>query len=370
MKFSCEKNTLQTAIGIATRASASKSPNPALEGLLLQADETLCLTGYDLKKGIYTKIEADVEQPGDLVVNAKLFNEMIRRMPDGIVSFKAQDTNIHIKCGKSEFNFIGISAEDFPEISAVSSINEVSLPQNILKNMINQTIFAVSDNEIRPIYTGILFEIQDDELTLVAVDGYRLAKRCEKIQGGKLENCSFVVPGNSLTDVEKICGDSEDPVSIAVGERHISFTIGDTVIISRRLEGDFLNYRKSIPEVFKYKLVVERSELLSTIDRVSLIVNEKNSSPVRMTINMGTIHCMCVTPLGKAEDTCLCEGSGEGMEIGFNDRYLTEALKAASGREKLLLCFNSPSSPCVLTAAEGDENFTYMILPVRLRATE
>ena len=371
MKYSCEKHVLQSAISIAARAVASKSPNQALEGILISAGSQLTLTGYDLKKGIYTTVDAEVEQGGEVVVNARLFGEMIRRMPDGIVSFTAQDNNnVHIKCGKSEVNFVGVSAEDFPELSAVDTINEISIPQKILKNMINQCIFAVSDNDIRPIYTGILFEIEEDELTLVAVDGYRLAKRREKIEAGRMENCKFVVPGNSLNDVERICGDTDELVSISVGGRHISFTIGNTVVVSRRLEGEFLNYRKSIPESFRYTLTVERTELLSAIERVALIINEKNSSPVRMTMNMGNIYCLCVTPLGKAEDICICEGSGEGMEIGFNDRYFSDALKAASGKEKLKICLNSPSSPCVITAADGSDNFTYMILPVRLRAAD
>lgn len=371
MKFTCEKHVLQSAIAIASRAAASKSPNPALEGLLISAAGDLCITGYDLKKGIYTHVEAEVIQPGDIVVNARLFSEMIRRMPEGIVTFSTQiNNNVNVKCGKSEFNFIGIAAEDFPELSAVDSVNEISLPQKILKSMINQTIFAVSDNEVRPIYTGTLFEISEDELTLVSVDGYRLAKRREKIESGRMENCSFVVPGSSLTDIERICTDSDELVSIAVGARHISFSIGATVLISRRLEGEFMNYRRSIPLEFKHVLTVDRAEFLSSIERVALIVSEKNSNPVRLSINDGSIYLMCVTAVGKAEDVCICEGSGDGMEIGFNDRYLSDALKAASGKEKLNICLNSPSSPCIITAADGSENFTYMILPVRLRAAD
>ncbi|MBO5279296.1 MAG: hypothetical protein J6B06_07385 [Lachnospiraceae bacterium] len=159
----------------------------------------------------------------------------------------------------------------------------------------------------------------------------------------------------------------DENVSISVGAKHISFTIGNTVVISRRLEGEFLNYRKSIPENFRYTLTVERSDILSTIDRVSLIVSEKNSSPVRVTFNDGNIDCICVTPIGKAEDICICEGSGEGLEIGFNDRYLSDALKAAAS-EKLNICINTASSPCIISAADGSDKFTYMILPVRLRA--
>ena len=368
MKFSCEKYLLQSACGIASRAAAGKSPIPALEGLLLQASDRLTVTGYDLKKGIYTQLEAEVKEQGSVVVGARLFGEMIRRLPDGIVTISTDiNNNVNVKCGKSEFNFMGISPEDYPEMPVVDGVNNIALPQKILGSMINQTIFAVADNDMRPIYTGTLFDIEGEELTLVAVDGYRLAKRSEKLESARMENCSFVVPGSALADIERICGDSEELVKISVGAKHISFSIGETVVISRRLEGEFLNYKKSIPDSFKYTVKVDRDEFMSAIDRVALIVSERNTSPVRMSFNDGSIDCLCVTPIGRAEDVCSCEGSGEGLQIGFNDRYLKDALKAAA-KEELNVCLNSASSPCIITAADGSENFTYMILPVRLHA--
>ena len=368
MNFSCEKYVLQSACATASRAAASKSPIPALEGLLIQAGDDIRVTGYDLKKGIYTSLEADIKESGSVVVGARLFGEMMRRLPDGIVSISTDiNNNVNVKCGKSEFNFMGISAQDYPEIPEVDPVNKIALPRKILAEMINQTIFAVSANDVRPIYTGTLFEVNGDELTLVSVDGYRLALRREKLEKAKMENCSFVVPGSALSDVERICSDSEDMAEISVGSKHISFSIGGTVVVSRRLEGEFLNYKKSIPDSFKYEVKVDRGEFMSTIDRVSLIVSEKNSSPVRMNIGDGSIHCLCVTPIGRAEDTCSCEGDGEGLEIGFNDRYLKDALKAA-GEDELKVCLNSPSSPCIIRAADGGDSFTYMVLPVRLHA--
>ena len=368
MKFSCEKYLLQSACGIASRAAAGKSPIPALEGLLLQASDRLTVTGYDLKKGIYTQLEAEVKEQGSVVVGARLFGEMIRRLPDGIVTISTDiNNNVNVKCGKSEFNFMGISPEDYPEMPVVDGVNNIALPQKILGSMINPTIFAVADNDMRPIYTGTLFDIEGEELTLVSVDGYRLAKRSEKLESAKMENCSFVVPGSALADIERICGDSEELVKISVGAKHISFSIGETVVVSRRLEGEFLNYKKSIPDSFKYTVKVDRGEFMSAIDRVALIVSERNTSPVRMSFNDGNIDCFCVTPIGRAEDVCTCEGSGDGLQIGFNDRYLKDALKAAA-KEELNVCLNSASSPCIITAADGSNNFTYMILPVRLHA--
>lgn len=368
MKFSCEKRFLQAACNTAGRATAAKSPISALEGLLLEAGKSLKVTGYDLRKGIFTTVEADIAETGSIVVGAKFFGEMIRRMPEGIVTFSSDDDlNIHVSCGRSEFKFMGISAADYPEIPDVNSLKSFTVPQNIMKSMIDQTIFCVATSDVRPIYTGSLFETEGNNLTVVSVDGYRLAKRCETVEDLNIEDGSFVVPGSALSDVQKIATDEEGSVTVSVGKKHISFTVGNTVIISRRLEGEFLNYKKSIPDSFKAVVTVEKNELLSVIERVSLIVSEKNTSPVRFTVNDGIINCRCMTPMGKAEDICCCEGDGKGLEIGFNDRYMADALKA-SGKEKLNLKFNTASSPCVITDAEDSGKFTYMILPVRLRA--
>lgn len=368
MKFTCDKYELQQAVNVCSRATAAKSPVPALEGILITAGDTLRLTGYDLKKGIYTDIDADIEVCGSIVVGARLFGEMIRRMPDGRVSFSTDDNeNVYLKCGKNEYKFMGISTDDYPEIPTIDNGNSMKIPMKILKSMINQTIFAVADTDVRPIYTGAMFEVEEKTLTIVAVDGYRLAKRVEQLNDAKLLKTSFVVPGSSLSDIERICTEDSGDVDINVGAKHISFSIGNTVVISRRLEGEFLNYRKSIPTDFVHKIVVNRSELISSIDRVGLIISEKNNSPVRMTFNDGYIYLRCVNPVGVAEDECFCDGSGDGMEIGFNNRYMTDALKA-SGQDRLKICITSPSTPCIIKAEDENESFTYMILPVRLKA--
>jgi len=369
MKFSCDKYELQNACTIASRACAAKSPIPALEGLLIRADSSISVTGYDMKKAIYTKIDADIEERGAIVLSARLFGEMIRKLPDGIVFISTDEReNVHVRCGKSDFNFIGIRADDFPEVPEIDEINNISLPQKTLSSMIDQTIFAIADNDIRPIYTGTLFEISGNELTLVSVDGYRLAKRSEIIDNGHMENCTFVVPGSALNDVNRICSEEGD-VSVSVGAKHIAFKLGETVVITRRLEGEFLNYRKSIPENFRYVIGIDRSEFMATIDRVAIIISEKNNNPLRLIFGDGQINCNCMTPVGKAEDECFCEGSGDGLEIGFNDRYLRDALKA-SGKDKLLICLNTSASPAIIKSADGEGNFTFMILPVRLRAGE
>lgn len=367
MKFSCEKYALQLSALSASRAAATKSPIPTLEGLLIQAGENVCLTGYDLKRAIYTTIPADVADPGSVVLPARLFCEMLRRMPDGIVTLTVEGDMVNIKCGKAHFDVVGMKAEDYPELPSVDPEQGVNLPQGILKKMINETSFAISTNEARPVYMGSLFELENNELRIVSVDGYRLALRREAVEGYG-DDCSFIVPGTALSDLERFCDDSDEKVTMAVGGKYISFTVGDTVILSRRLEGEFLNYRKAIPESFRVSVKTERAELLRVVERVSLIVDEKVRTPLRLTFGDGAIDFACTTPVGKAEDVCPCEGDGAALEIGFNDRYLSDALKNAPADE-IRISLNTGSSPCIITAAdEEDKSFTYMILPVRLRA--
>ena len=366
MKFSCERSDLLTAVNTAAKAASSKSPIPALEGILIETGmDSVKLTGYDLKKAIYTKAAASVFENGSIVLGARIFGDIIRALPDGMVTVKSEGLNVSITCGNSDFSIIGSDAADYPELPAIESEGAVSLPQDILSEMIRQTIFAVSDNESRPVYTGELFEISGDELTVVSVDGYRLALRKEKVEGAG-EDCSFIVPGTALSDLEKLCSATDEPVSIALGNKHISFTIGDTVLLSRRLEGEFLNYKKTVPSSFGVEVTADRSFLQRTVERVSLIIDDKIKNPLRCTFGAGEIRIVCATALGKAEDTCMVDGDGGEMEIGFNNRYLLDALKAAPADE-VKVCLNSGSSPCIILPCEGD-SFLYMILPVRLKA--
>ena len=370
MNITIEKSELQNVVNMTMRAVPSKSPIAAMEGLLFEAyDGTLTVTGYDLKRAIYTKIEADIAETGKMLINARFFSDLLRRLQDGMVSIicNERDNRISVRCGKSEYQLSGLDISDYPEIQKFSESQTIEIPQDVLGKMIRRSLFAVAKEETRPVYTGTLFEIEGNELTLVSVDGYRLARRVEKIESSRLEDSRFIVPGFALSDVEKICDETEDPALIAIGDKQISFTIGNTVIISRRLEGDFLNHRTAVPENFRFVIKVDRQEIISVIDRVSLVLNDKISSPVRMIFDDGRIDCRCATPIGKAEDVCSSEGSADGLEIGFNDRYLMEALKAAESDE-VLFCLNTSSSPCIIKAADGSENYTYMVLPVRIHA--
>lgn len=369
MKFSCEKYLLQNAINTASHAAAAKSTIPSLEGLLVEAgDEFITISGYDLKTGIKTKIPADVSESGAIVLNARLFSDIVRRLADDFLTFTSNEQlNVTVTCAMSVFEIMGTSAEDYPELPIVDYQSSISIPQNLMRSIISETKFAISDNESRPIHTGSLFEIEENTLTVVSVDGYRLALRREELENSEIKNGSFVVPGAALMEVEKIADDIEEPLKITLGSRHILFTIGETELISRRLEGEFLNYRQAIPQNSSFSVEVDRIDFMNSIERVSLIINDRLKSPVRCVFSDGKIKMQSVTALGRATDECDMKGSINDLEIGFNNRYLLDALKAAPA-DTLKILLTSGISPCVIAPAEGVENFLYMILPVRLKA--
>lgn len=368
MKFSCDKKALQEAVFVAARAASSKSPLTALEGILISAAYNLRLTGYDLKKGIYTDIEADIPEQGSIVLNARLFGEIVRSLPEGTVTIESDEKlKTRICCGQADFSIIGSSADEFPELPFHGGEGEqLSLPQGTVKTMINETSFAASDNEARPIYTGLLFEVKDGTLIVVAVDGYRMAVRRERVADCGVEEASFIVPASALSDLEKICSDSEDKLTINLGRKHVLFRVGSTALVSRLLEGEFMDYEKAIPSEHNVRLKVESADLKRTIERVSLVIDDKIKTPVRCNFGVDSVSMTCMTPLGKAEDVCHYIGDGKSTEIGFNNRYLLDAIKAAPATG-LLMCLNGTTAPCVFRPLDGGDEFAYMILPVRLK---
>ena len=367
MKFTCEKYLLDAAVTTAGRAAPVKPTIDSLSGLLVQAAVSVCITGYDLKKGIYTRFEADVSAQGSVVVNARLLGEIVRKLPDGIVTFVSDGNNmVNISCGNADYSIMGSDPEDYPDLPDMDYSHSITMMQDVLSRMISETSFAISDNESRPVYTGALFEVENDDLTIVAVDGYRLALRREALSKSDTEECRFIVPGSALSDLEKICCSVGDPVSITVGSKHISFTVGDTVLITRRLEGEFLNYKKTLPSVFPVTLTANRSELIRCAERVSLIIDDRTKNPLRCCFDDNVLNISCATPLGRAEDSCALRGSGGGMLIGFNNTYLLQALKAAPC-EELTVNLTNGNSPCVLLPVDESGSFLYMILPVRMR---
>jgi DNA polymerase-3 subunit beta len=372
VKFFCDRIALLAAIVTASRATAAKSPVPALEGLLLEAgDGNVRLTGYDLKTGIVALVEAEVEEPGGIVLNARLLAEIVRHAPEDRISFASgAGHQMRIDCGANVFEIIGSPDEDYPELPSIDGQNSVEIEARTLRAMITQTSFVIAVNDLsRPAHTGALFEVERHRVTVVTLDRYRLAIRREELTAGDAEPCAFIVPGGALEEVEKIIQGDEDPVKITVGAKHIMFTIGATVLISRRLEGEFFNYRSSIPKSAKYTIRADRRELVDAIERVSLIINDKVKSPVRCIFADGALRLLSQSPFGRASDEVGVDGDGEGIEIGFNNKYLLDALRAAPADE-VAVQLTTAGSPSFLLPADGGEQFLYMILPVRLSRAE
>ncbi len=370
LRFSCEKALLQGAVNTASRAVAAKSSIPALEGILLEGGDTLTLSGYNMQTGIRTKVSADVPQGGDIVLNARLFGDIIRRMPDDVVTFTSDEKHVvHLHCGDADFDIVGLSAADYPDLPEVEDEYAVSIQQKVLRSMIEETAFAVSTNESRPVHTGALFEVTDKGLAMVAVDGFRLAIRrepLEKIEGGAF---SFVAPGTALNEVERICEEIDESVTITLGQRHILFEVGETELICRRLEGEFLDYKNAIPRRNPISVTVDTKAMLESLDRVSVVISEKLKSPVRCIFEQDRVLLSAKTANGDAKDVCRISGDGGGLEIGFNNRYLMEALRYAPA-DTVKIELNTGVSPAIIVPVDGEENFLYMVLPVRLKSTE
>ena len=368
VKFSCEKALLQQAVSTVSRAVAAKSSIPALEGILLECEDVLRLSGYNMQTGIRTTLDADIGETGRIVLNARLFGEMIRRLPDDVVVFDADEKyNVRLTCGDASFELPGLSADDYPDLPEVDDQYSVTLEQRTLKAMIQQTSFAVSVNETRPIHTGALFEINDRGLTMVAVDGFRLALRrepLEHIDGGAFR---FVAPGSALNEVEKICADTDDMITVTQGKRHLLFEAGNTQLICRRLEGEFLDYKNAIPTNNPISIEVDNKTMLESLDRVSVVISEKLKSPVRCVFSDDRVYMSARTGNGEAKDICPVRGDGQNLEIGFNNRYLMDALRYAPA-DTVTMQLNTGISPCIIVPTDGGDNFLYMVLPVRLKA--
>ena len=366
MNIRCERQMLIEAVGNVQRAVTPHSNMPALEGILLKATgESLFLAGYDLDMmGITTTIEAEVIQPGEIVLNAKLFGEIVRKLPDGIVSLRSSEQYVtKIQCGMSDFSIIGMNAEDYPEIPSVNDGISIVLQQDILKNMIGQTLFCVAQDDARPVHTGTLFELGEGELRLVSVDGTRLAMCTEKVQ--TQESLKFVIPGRTLSEVLKLLSDEKAPMSMAVGRRHVVLEIGGYAVISRLLDGEFLQYQRIIQSDSTTEIKVRTRALMEGVERASLVINDRMKSPLICNFGDQKIRIDCTTQLGSASDTVPAQIDGVSEEMGFNSRYLLDALKN-TGCDEVRIELNGPLSPMKILPKEGNA-FLFLVLPVRLK---
>lgn len=369
MKFTCEKSLLVNGLSVASRTVLPKSPIPALEGIYVRAGMFLYLSGYNLETGITVTIPAEIEAYGSCVMPAKLFFDIIRKLPEGEVSVSVdEEFKVQIRAGITSFTFTAMTAEDYPELPDVEYENAIKLPQRELKAMISGTIFSTSEDKARrAVFTGCMIEVQNDSITMVAVDGYRLSMRRYFPKEPTERTVKFIAPASALREVEKILDDSDEMASFTLGTKHILFETKGVTLVCRILEGEFGEWRDYLPKNSSVFLTANRAQLMATIDRVGLIISEKVKSPVRCKFKDCYGEFSIISTVGEAHDACVLEGDGGEMEIGFNCRYLLDAIKAVP-TEDVLLELTNGLSPIVLSPCDRSGKFAYMVLPVRLKA--
>ena len=367
MKIRCEKKVFCDAVSVVSRAVSTRSSLPALEGILIRTkNDQIELVGYDLDTGITTEISAQIDKSGEILLPAKVLLDISKRMPGEFISISVGEKSLtEIKSGDAEYTILGMSAEEFPEFPNVGDAVSFSIAQDILRSMIDQTLFAVSQSDSKPVHTGSLFELSEDHtISVVSVDGYRLALRKEPTQ---VENpLRFIVPGRALSEVIRILQDNDSKVQVSVSRKYIVFKIGTYQLFSRLLEGDFLDYKAAIPKGSTLNIKVNTQDFIESIERVGLLISDRVKSPLKVKVDDIGITMTCSTSLGRAYDRLAARVRGETVEIGFNNRYLIDALRNADCDE-VRLEISGPLSPMKVVPAEGD-HFLFLVLPVRLKA--
>ncbi len=370
MKIVCYKDTILKAINSVVKAVASKTTMPILEGILIQTnDNEIKLTTYDLELGIEYVMNCEVAEQGSCVVNATMFSEIIRKLPDSEIHIRLNNNNLlEIECEGALYKLTTMNPDEFPELPKIEVENSIELEQGILKSMIRKTIFAVSTEENRPIFTGCLFEVENNKLNLVAVDGFRLALRSMYLQT-KSNNFSAVIPGKTLNEVNKILLDSFENVKIGISKNQALFEMDNCKVVTRILDGEFLNYRSVIPNNWETRIRVNKNNLQNSFERISLIssssIEKEKKYPVKVNIDIGKLTISCTNQTGDAKEEIFVETEGQNLEAGFNPKYFLDSLKAID-EEEIFVELGSSISPCLVKSVENND-YVYMILPIRLK---
>ena len=370
MKFVVEKEKMLKGINSVVKAVASKTTMPILEGILIQTNENeIKLTTYDNEIGIEYLLNSKVEEQGNTVVNATTFAEIIRRLPDSEISIYLNDSKLLvIECEGSLYKLATMNPDEFPELPKIEVENSLVLEQNVLKNMIRKTIFAVSNEENRPIFTGCLFEVKDNKLNVVSVDGFRLALKSNFLQT-KVDDFKVVIPGKTLNEVNKIITDSFDQIKIGVSKNQAVFEMDNCRIVTRTLDGEFLNYKNVIPENWETRVRINKNNLQGCFERISLIsassAEKEKKYPVKVDIDAGKVVISCANQTGDAKEDIYVSTEGKNLEIGFNPKYFLDALKVIED-EEIYVDFGTSISPAVIRPVD-DGAYTYMILPIKLK---
>jgi DNA polymerase-3 subunit beta len=364
MKIICSKENLAEGINIVQRAVSTRTTLPILEGILIEADEKVKLTGNDLEIGIECYVDADVVKKGSIVLDSRMFGDIVRRMPDAEILIEVKENNtVKIECENSFFEIRGINPEGYPALAAVEKEKGIKLTQKALKDTIRQTIFATSPDENRPILTGSLFENKDGRFTVVSIDGYRLALRRAVIEND-MEDMSIVIPGKTLNEISKIIQPVEEDIYLYASGNQVLFDMGKCIMVSRLLEGEYLNYAGIIPQEYETKVNIDTKKMLAGFERASLVItSEERRYPVSLNISGDRVVVTSSTEAGWAREEITAEIEGKNLEISFNPRYFIEALRVIDN-EMVNICFTTDIGPCTIKPIQGDE-FAYLILPIR-----
>lgn len=364
MKLKCKKSELQDAVSKVSHAVSPKSTIAAIEGILMKATRTdgIYMCGYNLELGITCNIPAGVTEEGGVVLPAKMLSDIARRLPSEEVSIECgQNLVVVIKSGNASYELSGIKAEEFPELPDFVATSFFEIEQDTLRSMIRQTRHAISENMMHPIYTGAKFEVRGDIFRLIALDGQRIACRTEKISSSS--ELDFVVPGKTLAEAEKLFGESDESVKISVSKHHVNFSFGVYDMISRVLEGNFMDYRS----VVKVKTVIDANinarRMIEGTERMALMLPNSYTTPVRCFFGDGSIRMVCKSDLGAANDEWDEDIEQKTVEIWFKNQYILEALRA-SECDRVHLRTGGEEDPMVITPLEGD-SFEFCLMPVR-----
>lgn len=373
MRIICNKPELMEIINTVQKAVSAKAVMPILECIKLDAyaDGRLIVTANNLDICIEFTSQCEIPEGGSIALSSRMFGDIIRRLPDEEVDIHVNENNnvTTIKCGKSEFNIQGLNALEYPAVPEVPETYRLSMKQGVLKKMIRKTIFAVSQNESRkPILTGSLFEVDTGVLSVVSTDGYRLAI-IKEVVDASLEPKSFVIPGFTLREVLKILKDGDENVDMIVSDRHVLFDFGEYKVVTRLLEGKYINYRPVLSTPNSIFVKANARDLSDSLERAALIINDDMSAkaeklPVILNITTDKIEITCMTSRGKVYDAVEVNASGDDLEIGFNHKLLLDALRACED-DDIKMEFSNPRSSCFINS-QNDDSYTFMILPVRL----
>ncbi|MBQ2933208.1 MAG: DNA polymerase III subunit beta [Clostridia bacterium] len=368
MKIRVERSSFLDAVLKMQKTVGAKSSMPILEGILLSAEKgLLTLSSYNLEMGMKKEIYASCEEEGDIVINARLLADILRKLRGMDVEIESDDRlTCHIRSGEAVFDIMGMEANDFPEMPSLTDGETLVVNGEDFCELVKGTIFAVSQIEgTRPILTGINISVKNNVLQFVAIDGYRLAIRRKKIE---LNNdIEFIVSGKALNEVVKLIDENTENIEIIVGKRLILFKIEGYVFIARLLEGEFVNFEKIIPSEHSQSMTITTDEMIDCVERVSLLINDNFSTPVRCAFSREELIISCSTALGRAKEKMEINLDGSEFEMGLNSRYLLEALKACE-REKITFNFKGANAGVTIIPADSaDNDMLYLIMPMRLK---